>query len=230
MKNYLIVGASDGIGLSVAEILSENSNVYGTYFSAAQSKLSNTINYFPFDVMKDEMDLTLLPDVLDGIVYCPGAIDLKPMQRINEDEILDDFRLQVLGAFNTVKAVLPLLKKAKQASVLFISTVAVQKGFTFHSKVAMSKGALEGLTRSLAAEFAPGIRVNCVAPSLTNTKLAGRLLNTPEKIEAHGKTHPLGRVGEAKDVAETIAFLLDERASWISGQIIHVDGGKSTLN
>ena len=230
MKNYLIIGASDGIGLSVASILSKHSNVFGTYFSADESELSKTISYFPFDVMKDELDISALPATLDGIVYCPGAIDLKPMHRINEEEILDDFQLQVLGAFKAVKAVLPLLKKVKQASIVLISTVAVQKGFPFHAKVAMSKGALEGLTRSLAAEFAPTIRVNCVAPSLTNTKLAGRLLNAPEKIEAHGKTHPLGRVGEAEDIAETIAFLLDDRASWITGQIIHVDGGKSALN
>lgn len=230
MKNYLIIGASDGIGLALANKLSQSSNVFGTYYTADRSELPLNINYAHFNVLDDELDLSALPETLHGLVYCPGAIDLKPMNRIKEDEVIDDFRLQVLGAFKTVQSVLPLLKKSENPSVVFLSTVAVQKGFPFHTKVAMSKGAIEGLTRSLAAEFAPHIRVNCVAPSLTNTKLAGRLLNTPEKIESHGKTHPLGRIGSPNDISEAIAFLLEDRSSWMTGQIVHVDGGKSVIN
>lgn len=230
MKNYLIIGASDGIGLALANKFSQSSNVFGTYYTADISELPPNINYAHFNVLDDEMNLSLLPDSLDGLVYCPGAIDLKPMNRITEEEILDDMKLQVIGAFKIIQKTLPLLKKSEKASIVLLSTVAVQKGFPFHAKVAMSKGAIEGLTRSLAAEFAPHIRVNCVAPSLTNTKLAGRLLNTPEKIESHGKTHPLGRIGSPDDISEAIAFLLEDRSSWMTGQIVHVDGGKSVIN
>lgn len=230
MKNILIIGASDGIGLSLAQKLKDDNHVTGTYCSKDPSSLPDGINYIHHNVMNGDLFTEDLPDKIDGFVYCPGAIDLKPMGRIKEEEIISDLKLQVLGAFNAVKTILPLLKKSKQASIVFISTVAVQKGFAFHTKVAISKGALEGLTRTLSAELAPSIRVNCVAPSLTKTSLAGRLLDKPEKIEAHGKTHPLGRVGDPKDVANAISFLLSDEASWITGQVIHVDGGKSTLN
>ena len=230
MKNYLIIGASDGIGLSLAQKLKTENNITGTYYSKDPSSLPDGINYIHHDVLNGELAVDQLPEKIDGLVYCPGAIDLKPVSRISQDEVIDDLKLQVVGAFNSVQKILPLLKKSEQASIVFISTVAVQKGFAFHSKVAMSKGALEGLTHALSAELAPSIRVNCVAPSLTKTSLAGRLLNTPEKVEAHGKTHPLGRVGEPEDIADAISFLLSDASSWITGQVIHVDGGKSTIN
>ena len=230
MKNYLIIGASDGIGLSLAQKLKTENNITGTYCSKDLLSLPDGINYLHLDVLNGELAVDQLPEKIDGLVYCPGAIDLKPVSRISQDEVIDDLKLQVVGAFTAVQQILPLLKKSEQASIVFISTVAVQKGFAFHSKVAMSKGALEGLTHALSAELAPSIRVNCVAPSLTKTSLAGRLLNTPEKVEAHGKTHPLGRVGEPEDVADAIAFLLSDASSWITGQVIHVDGGKSTIN
>lgn len=230
MKNYLIIGASDGIGLSLAQKLKTENNITGTYCFKDPSSLPDGINYIHHDVLNGELTVDQLPEKIDGLVYCPGAIDLKPVSRITQDEVIDDLKLQVVGAFNAVQKVLPLLKKSEQASIVFISTVAVQKGFAFHSKVAMSKGALEGLTHALSAELAPSIRVNCVAPSLTKTSLAGRLLNTPEKVEAHGKTHPLGRVGEPEDIADAIAFLLSDTSNWITGQVIHVDGGKSTIN
>jgi len=230
MKNYLIIGASDGIGLSLAQMLKSENHITGTYFSKDPADLPHGIDYLHFDILNGDLQVDHLPEKIDGLVYCPGAIDLKPLSRISQDEVLEDLKLQVVGAFATVQKVLPLLKKSEQASIVFISTVAVQKGFSFHSKVAMSKGALEGLTHALSAELAPTIRVNCVAPSLTKTSLAGRLLNTPEKVEAHGKTHPLGRVGEPEDIAEGIAFLLSDASSWVTGQVIHVDGGKSTIN
>lgn len=229
MKNYLVIGASSGIGRALAVMLGENSNVIGTYFSNEPAP-ANNVTYVSFDALNDSTSTISLPETLDGIVYCPGSINLKPFHRFSEDEILDDIRLQVTGGLKAVQANVKALRNTSDASVVFVSTVAVQRGFAYHTQVAISKGAVEGMTKALAAELAPHVRVNCVAPSLTDTQLAGRLINTEEKKEAHGKAHPLGRVGEPEDIANTIAFLLSEEASWISGQVIHVDGGRSTLN
>lgn len=229
MKNYLIIGASSGIGRALAVKLGQHSNVIGTYYSNEPEAAAN-VSYVKFDVMQNDFSILEVPEVLDGIVYCPGSINLKPFNRFSEEDILEDVRLQVTGGLKAVQTHIKALKNASDASVVFVSTVAVQRGFAFHTQVAISKGAVEGMTKALAAELAPNVRVNCVAPSLTDTQLAGRLLNTPEKKEAHGKAHPLGRVGEAEDVANTIAFLLSEEASWISGQVMHVDGGRSSLN
>jgi len=230
MKNYLIVGASSGIGKALAKKLSASNNVIGTYCNTSPDLDLDKVNYVHFDVLSNDASELELPEKIDGFVYCPGSINLKPFNRFSEQDILDDLRLQVTGGLKFVQSIIGKLKKSEGASVVFISTVAVQRGFAFHTQVAISKGAVEGMTKALAAELAPNIRVNCVAPSLTDTKLSDRLLNTEEKKAAHGKTHPLGRVGEPEDIANTIAFLLSEDASWITGQIIHVDGGRSTLN
>lgn len=226
MHNYLIVGASSGIGKALAELLAEQNRVYGTYRTHKPD--SGTINYFWYEA-NEIPDVSLLPETLDGICYCPGSIQLKPFNRITPDMFLEDYNLQVAGAVRWIQAVLPRLKAAGQASVVLISTVAVQKGFNFHSLVSASKGAVEGLTKALAAEFAPTVRVNCIAPSLTHTPLSEPLLNTPEKQNANAQRHPLKRIGTAGDIAETAAFLLGKKSSWITGQILHVDGGMSTL-
>lgn len=228
MKNYLIIGASSGIGKALAHQLAEEGHqVYGTYLSNSSISEGN-ISYFPLDVTTD-IDLSFLPEQLDGLVYCPGSINLLPFKRIKPTAFLADYELQVLGAIKVIQKVLPILKKSTQASIILFSTVAVQSGFNFHTQVAVSKGAIEGLTKSLAAEFAPTIRVNAIAPSLTDTPLAAKLLNTDQKKEANAQRHPLKRIGSAEDIANTAAFLLSEKASWITGQIMHVDGGMSAI-
>lgn len=228
MKNYLVIGGSSGIGKSLTEqLLSEGNNVFATYFN--NNSFSQIDNYHFLDVRNEELDLEFLPERIDGLAYCPGSIDLKPFSRLRSSDILADIDFQVNGAIRVIQSVLPKLRAANSSSVVLFSTVAVQTGFPFHSQVAISKGAIEGLTKALAAEFAPHIRVNAIAPSITNTPLAGKLLNNQDKIDANGQRHPLKRIGEAEDIAQVAAFLLSYRSSWITGQILSVDGGISTL-
>ena len=230
MKNILIIGGSSGIGSQLAEQLSiAGQHVWATYNQHQPGTHAPGIEFFKFNALEDALDVRLLPDVLDGLVYCPGSINLRPFARISPDDFSSDYQLNVVGAVKVLQAVLPKLKKSEQASVLFFSTVAVQLGLNFHSQVAASKGALEGLTRALAAELAPKIRVNCIAPSLTDTPLAESLLNSPEKREANAQRHPLKKIGTPEDIAHMAAFLLSDAAAWMSGQILHVDGGMSTL-
>ena len=228
MKNYLVIGASSGIGEAlVQELKTFDSQIFGTYHHNKTENQSN-IEYHHLDVTA-EISLSFLPEKLDGLVYCPGAIKLKPFKRIEPADFIDDLNLQVIGAIKIIQAALPALKKSGNASILLFSTVAVQSGFNFHSQVSVSKGAIEGLAKSLAAEFAPSIRVNAIAPSLTDTPLSASLLNTEQKRELNANRHPLKRIGTTQDIASAAAFLLSDKASWISGQIIHVDGGMSTL-
>jgi len=228
MKNYLIIGASSGIGQALAEKLATDGHrVFGTYHLNKIESRKN-LSYHNLDVTTD-FDLDFLPEYLDGLVYCPGSINLKPFNRIQPEAFLDDYKLQVLGAIKVIKTAIPVLRKSEISSIVLFSTVAVQSGFSFHTQVAVSKGAIEGLTKSLAAELSPNIRVNAIAPSLTNTPLAAKLLNTEQKREANADRHPLKRIGTSEDIAQTAAFLISEKSSWITGQIIHVDGGISSL-
>ena len=230
MKNYLIIGGSSGIGKAIVDQLStdENTHVVSTYFSNPIENAGN-VRFFYYNAETDNLAYQDLPEVIHGFAYCPGAIVLKPFKRLTEESVLEDFKLQVVGAMKAIQAVLPNLQAAENASIVLFSTVAVQQGFNFHAQVAMSKGAIEGLTKALAAEFAPKIRVNCIAPSLTDTPLSERLLNSEEKKSAHAERHPLKAVGEPKDSAEAAIFLLSEKSKWITGQIIHVDGGMSSV-
>jgi NAD(P)-dependent dehydrogenase (short-subunit alcohol dehydrogenase family) len=229
MRNYIIIGGSSGIGKELVKSFNfHNDKIISTYNNNPMENTEN-VNFIKFDATTDTLNLEGFPDEIHGIAYCPGSINLKPFHRFKDDDFIDDFKLQVLGATKVIKQLLPKLKKSKNASIVLFSTVAVQTGFNFHSQVAISKGAIEGLTRSLAAELAPEIRVNAVAPSLTNTRLASKLLSTPEKITFHSEKNPLKKVGDAKDVARAAHFLLTPNSSWITGQILHVDGGFSTI-
>jgi len=229
-KNFLIVGGSYGIGeATVRNLAKQGHQVYVIARTKGELPNLSNITHIKNDAMSENLDLSVLPEVVDGFAYLIGSINLKPFRSLKVKDFLDDFNVNVLGAIKILKLIQKQLKKSDQASVVLFSTVAVQQGMPFHSSVAAAKGAVEGLTRSLAAEWAPKIRVNCIAPSLTDTPLAGRLLATPEKKEAAGNRHPLKRVGTAEELGEIATFLLSEKSSWITGQVIGVDGGLSAL-
>lgn len=231
MKNYVIIGGSSGIGEAIVNELSatETNVVHATYFQHPQETAAPNKQFHYLNILEDNFTLDFLPEEIHGIVYCPGSINLKPFHRIKPEDFEHDYKLQVLGAIKVLQAALPKLKKTTGASIVLFSTVAVQQGFNFHSQVASSKGAIEGLTRSLAAELAPNIRVNCIAPSLTDTPLASKLLSSEEKREANAIRHPLQRFGSAEDIASIASFLVSDKSTWLTGQIIHVDGGMSAI-
>lgn len=228
MKNTLIIGGSSGIGASVAtQCVNAGHYVHAT-FNKHDVEIPG-VSFHPLDVTAESIDVSFLPDTLNGLVFCPGSISLRPFARISPGDFFADYQLQVGGFIKVLQQVLPKLKAAGNASVVIYSSVAAGTGLPFHAQVAATKGALEGLTRALAAELAPVIRVNCIAPSLTDTPLAGALLNTPEKREANAQRHPLKRIGQPEDIAAATLFLLSDQSSWMTGQIIAVDGGISTL-
>ena len=232
MKNFLIIGGSTGIGLSLAQILkAEGANVIVACRHQSDELKALGVTFLPLDVKNPVGEaLSSLPEALNGVVYCPGTINLKPFHRITREEFQEDLNINVLGAVDVLQNTLKSLKKAGNASVVLFSTVAATLGMNFHSSIALSKGAIEALGKSLAAEWANlPIRVNIIAPSLTNTPLASKLLGSDEKVENAGKRHPIGRIGTSEDIAEMAAFLLSDKASWITGQVIGVDGGMGTL-
>ena len=228
-KNILVIGGSSGIGLALVTLLSPDNNVYVA--SRSSERIGGLkVNYIPFDATKDTIDTSLLPETLDGFVYCPGSINLRPFKGLKIEAFTDDFEINVMGAVKSLKSVLGLLlASAKASSVVFYSTVAVQTGMPFHSSISASKGAIEGLTRSLAAEFAPKIRVNAIAPSIVDTPLASKFLNNDVKMEKANERHPLGRIGTAKELADVTAFLLGDQSSWMTGRILQIDGGIGNL-
>ena len=229
MATFLVVGGSSGIGLQVTnQLAAAGHTVHATYNTHAVEAAGN-IHYHPINVLDENINVDFLPASIDGIVYCPGAISLRPFNRIASEDFIKDYNLQVVGAVKIIQAALLKLKESKNGSIVLFSTVAVQLGLNFHSLVASSKGAIEGLTKALAAELAPTIRVNCIAPSLTNTPLAASLLNSDQKIDANAQRHPLKRVGTPLDIANAVEFLLTDKSSWVTGQILSIDGGMSTI-
>ena len=232
---YLVVGATGSIGSNLAEQLvasDKEIHLVGRNENQTQSlaeKLNS--NYTIANVLEDGFVEKIRSDIQDikGIAYCVGSIDLKPLRMVNEDDFNKCMKLNLYSAVNLIKGFQETQKNNKGSIVLF-STVAAQRGFTNHSIIASTKAAVEGLTVSLAAEFAPNIRVNCIAPSLTNSKIAEPMLKNKILAEGIAKAHPLKRIGEGKDSASLAKFLITEESSWVTGQIIAVDGGRSKLS
>ena len=219
-KRVLIVGGNTGIGAALNEQL----------LAEGVETILISRNQGGVDVLDDEPNFPVIDGAIDALVYCPGSINLKPFRGLKISDFQHDMDVNYFGAVKTIKNYLPNLKESKDASIVLFSTVAVQKGMPFHSSIAGAKGAVEGLTRALAAELAPSIRVNCVAPSLTDTPLAEKLLRNEKQREGAEQRHPLKAIGAAADVAHMANFLISDKARWMSGQIIGVDGGMSSLS
>ncbi|KEO74870.1 SDR family NAD(P)-dependent oxidoreductase [Anditalea andensis] len=222
-KNIVIVGGNSGIGQEIVKKLTDKEAELFLYSRSGSegSKL---------DVIHEFNSIEGLPEEIHGLVYCPGTINLKPFHRLTTADFMNDLEINLLGAVKVLQASYKSLKRSKNASVVLFSTVAVQTGMGFHSSIASAKGALEGLGRSLAAEWAASnIRVNLIAPSLTDTPLAQQLLENEDKQEASKKRHPLGRYGKPEDIASAAVYLLSDEANWMTGQVLHVDGGLSSV-
>ncbi|MEZ4877097.1 MAG: SDR family oxidoreductase [Flavobacterium sp.] len=228
MKNILLIGGSYGIGLALAKELQFDNKVY----IAARTNETITdmnINYIPFDATTDTLDTSKLPEVLDGLAYCPGSIQLRPFKNLKIDGFESDMHINFISMVKVVQTVLHNLTASNQSSIVLFSSVAASMGMPFHTSIAAAKGAIEGFAKALAAEYAPKIRVNVIAPALTDTPLANKFLNSDEKKEKSAQRNPLKKVGTSEDLAQMASFLLSEKSNWISGQIFHVDGGMSTL-
>jgi NAD(P)-dependent dehydrogenase (short-subunit alcohol dehydrogenase family) len=222
-KNIVIIGGNSGIGKSIIEQLETLGATIFSYHRSGEGRGH-------LDVTEKFENIEGLPEVIDGLVYCPGTISLKPFHRFSVEDFQKDYDVNVLGAVKVLQACLKGMKKSESASVVLFSTVAVQVGLGFHASISSAKGAVEGLAKSLAAEWAPNkIRVNVVAPSLTDTPLASALLGNEDKKEASNKRHPLGRYGQPEDIAGAAVFLLSNQASWMTGQVLHLDGGMSSV-
>ena len=227
-KNILIIGASSDIGLEICKLANaDGHNIYAT--SRDDVNANNFDNFIQLDPNKSLDVMDDLPEDIDGLVYCPGTINLRSLQRLTLEDIKNEMEVNFYGAFNIIKKVLPNLKKNDGASVVLFSTVAVKTGMPMHSSIAAAKGALEGLAKSLAAELAPRVAINCVAPSIVDTKLAANILSTDERKKASADRHPLKTIGSINSIANSAYFLLQAKENWISGQIFRPDGGLSAL-
>lgn len=228
MKSIVCIGGSTGIGLHTIKLLLEKQ--YHIYCASRhKGGLPSAVHHQTFDILTDDVASLSLPDSIDGFIYFPGSINLKPLKMLKTEHFEDDLQLNFLGAVKTTKHIID--KMNAKASIVYFSSVAAQKGMPYHASIAASKGAIEGFAKAIAAEYAPKLRVNVIAPSLTNTPLASRLLNKDKKIEMMKDKHPLKAIGETNDIAQLTSFLIDENLSgWITGQVFAVDGGMSSIS
>jgi NAD(P)-dependent dehydrogenase (short-subunit alcohol dehydrogenase family) len=226
-RRFIIVGGSRGIGAATAKQAMAAGNTV-TVLSRTRPDFEVS-QWLAWDALSPDTSVfSQIEGAVDGLVYAPGSILLKPFNRFTDAEFEQDFQLNVMGAVRSIRALISQLKQSDSASIILYSTAASRIGMPYHASIATSKAAIEGLGKSLAAEYAAQkIRVNVLAPSLTNTALANNLLATPEKQEASNKRHPIGRYGQPEDLATLTNFLLSPAAGWITGQIIAVDGGMS---
>ena len=232
----VIIGATGSIGSSLARSLVESGDQVhlAGRDEASLSELANELNstYTTCDVLEENFSDKIINDLKDeqinGLAYCVGSIDLKPLKLTKKSDFMQSFNLNLVSATEAIKSLADNLKSNKGSIVLF-STVAVKQGFPNDAIVSSAKGAIEGLTLALAAEYAPNIRVNCIAPSLTNSKISNFLLKNEKMAESIAKMHPLKRIGNRNDSSSMAKFLLNEESSWITGQIIGVDGGRSSV-
>jgi len=226
-KHIAIIGGTSGIGRETLKRLKSQGHALHVACRSSEKLAELDIQPQLFDALSPSS--LVWPEKLDGLIYFPGTIQLKPFHRLTAEDFQKDFQVNLLGAVAALQSALPALKASGNASVVLFSTVAVSQGMPMHASIASAKGAVEGLTRSLAAEWAPVIRVNAIAPSLTDTPLAAGLLNSDLKKEASAKRHPLQRIGSPDEFAELTEFLLSDAARFMTGQIIHVDGGLSSV-
>jgi len=229
MKNIVFIGGSTGIGFAALKKLHASNKIFVASRSNENLSASN-ITHIPFDLNEGNLDITSLPEVIDGFVYCPGSINLKPFRSLKVTSFQEDLNVNFLRMIEILHQILPRLLQSEQASIVLFSSVAAKNGMPFHTSISASKGAIEGFSKSFAAEYAPKIRVNVVAPSLTETTLSEKLLNSDLKKEKAAERHPLKRIGQPEDIASMVVFLLSDESSWMTGQVLHVDGGISTLN
>lgn len=229
-RNYVLIGGSTGIGFSLAKKLVADGNRV-TVCSRTLGDLDQLpeVQHFKVDILKESIPEEITNQPLDGMVYLPGSINLKPFRSLKTQDFQSDFDINVIGGVRAIQATEKILRKTPGSSIVMFSTVAVGQGMPYHASVAASKGAIEGLVRSLAAEWAPKVRVNAIAPSLTDTPLASRLLSSEDRRKQSADRHPLKRIGTPEDIANLASFLLGKDSAWITGQVIGVDGGIGAL-
>jgi 3-oxoacyl-[acyl-carrier protein] reductase len=233
-KTYLIAGGSKGIGLALThQLLAADANVHVYSRTEGDLPQSDRLVHHICDFSEDDFESEKLPEMVHGVAYCPGTINLRSFRSLKLADFRNDFEINVLGAIKFLKGCMAGLKKGADehpTSVLLFSTVAAGTGLPMHASIAAAKGAIEGLTRTLAAEWAPKTRVNCLAPALTDTPLAANFFSTEEKRAAMDAKYPLGRSGTPTDQANMATLLLSPESGWITGQVIGVDGGMSTIH
>lgn len=225
MKTIIIVGGSKGIGKAIAQKLLPTHQIVNISRTVPDFSHEN-LTHHECDILKDE-----LPEIAeaDGLVYCPGSINLKPIARLSLEDFREDFEINVLSAVKSIQAYLEILKKGEKPSIVLFSTVAAKLGMPYHASVAASKSAVEGLVKSLGAEMATTLRINAIAPTVTDTDLASKLLRNEKMIENITERHPLKKFLKPEEVADMAEFLLSEKAASISGQVFELDCGIVTF-